>query len=76
MVKKRFFSVSANGSSSSTIHELEIVPSATTPVLPAIDGIASFTKNLENNESSHSVSVPVVVSAKYDVGNVIGDGKW
>ena len=54
---------------------MEIVPSATTPVLPAIDGIASFAKNLENDDASHSASVPVAVSAKYDVGNVIGDGE-
>ena len=51
----------ANGSSSSTIHELEIVP----PALPS----------LENNGSLHQASVPLTVTAKYDVGNVIGDGK-
>ena len=51
----------ANGSSSSTIHELEIVP----PALPS----------LENNGSLQQASVPLTVTAKYDVGNVIGDGK-
>ena len=52
----------ANGSSSSTIHELEIVPSG----LPS----------LENNGSVSQASVPLAVTAKYDVGSVIGDGKF
>jgi hypothetical protein len=50
----------ANGSSSSTIHELEMVPSA----LPS----------LEHNGSVQPTSVPLAVTAKYDVGSVIGDG--
>jgi hypothetical protein len=30
--------------------------------------------NVENNDSVQNASVPLTVTAKYDVGNVIGDG--